>query len=67
MAGYTLKLDLTKFQHDTLVRLLGSAEIAGEMNGFSTDPFYKAIGEIREMITGYDEMVEQIRAAGPTP
>lgn len=59
--GYTLKLDLTVYQHGALLTLLRTEIEAAERLGRSDTPFVSALAEVEQQITGYDQAVAQAR------
>lgn len=67
--GYTLKLDLTDYEHGALLTMLNTELQRGERDGTTDSPFYAALHKIRYDINGYDEAVTEARKIsepGPT-
>lgn len=61
MSGYTLKLDLTDYQHSVLIALLVNDLERCERDELTDSSWYKAIASIREDITGYDAEVKAVK------
>lgn len=60
--GYTLKLDLSDYQHHVLVELLSEEIQAGVQVGLNEGPRQGALMEILDQIAGYDEAVAYAKA-----
>lgn len=59
---YTLKLDLSQYEHDVLVTLLSTELQRGERDGTTDSPWHGAIAKIADDITGYDSAVAVAKA-----
>lgn len=62
MPGYTLKLDLDRWQLDVLAQLLRNDIQRSEREGSLGTPWNVAVAEIEDMLIGYRTAVREARA-----